>query len=192
LNLTPPRAHSRSLPLRLLRAARLDSRTYGEVAADAYATGQALAVVAIVAVTHAVAGAIRAAAFGWSPATAWVFGPVSEFAYWAAGGAATHLAARLAFGSRAGVAQVLRAFGFAAAPGVFILVAALASVGQAGSETAVLPVMVLWRVAASYVATRAALGLGVLQSVVVLAAGIAVGVLAVVAIGTPLNAVLPD
>jgi hypothetical protein len=47
---------SRGLLSRMLRAARLDGSLYGEVRADAGATGQALTVVALLAVAHGVGG----------------------------------------------------------------------------------------------------------------------------------------
>ncbi len=59
---------------RVVRAARLDGSLYAEVKTDALATGQALAVVALVALAHSLGGVIRGAYFGWNPASCFLFG----------------------------------------------------------------------------------------------------------------------
>ena len=48
---------------RVVRAARLDGSLYAEVKTDAVATGEALVVVALVALAHVVGGVIRGAHF---------------------------------------------------------------------------------------------------------------------------------
>ena len=66
-------------------------------------------------------------------------------------------------------------------PELLILVAALASL--IGAQVLVFVVLVPWRVATSFVATRQALGLGPGQSAIVLLVGVVFG-LASVGVGT--------
>ncbi len=165
------------LPGRMVRASRLDPTLYGEVREDASTGAQAAAVVALVALAHGVGGVIRAITLGWSPVEGFVLGPAGELLFWVAASVAIYLVGRYAFRGAATYGQVARPFGFAAAPGVLILLAASAS--GLGGERLLLPVIFLWRLAAGYVAVRAAFSLSRVKTAVTLLAGVATGLLAV-------------
>jgi len=104
---------------RMIRAARLDASLYKEVTADVTATGQALAVVALVALAHGTAGMVRALSFGWAdPVVGSLFGVVGEIAFFSVASLVIYLLGRFVFGQghlRAGTAPVrfLRCAGFA-------------------------------------------------------------------------------
>ncbi len=165
------------LPGRMVRASRLDPTLYGEVREDASTGAQAAAVVALVALAHGVGGVIRAITLGWSPVEGFILGPVGELLFWVAASVTIYLVGRYAFRGAATYGQVARPFGFAAAPGVLILLAASAS--GLGGERLLLPVIFLWRLAAGYVAVRAAFSLSRVKTAVTLLAGVATGLLAV-------------
>jgi hypothetical protein len=76
---------------------------------------------------------------------------------------------------------VLRPLGFAAVPGLLVLVAALASL--VGAQVAVFAVLVPWRLATSFFAVERALGVGRAKSAVALLLGTGCGVVSV-GIGT--------
>ena len=162
---------------RIARAAWLDPAFYSEVREDASVAAQAMTILLLVALAHAIGGAIRAVLLGWSPVEGVVVGPAGELLFWIAASLAIFLMGRHIFGGAATYGEVARPFGFAAAPGLLILLAASAS--GVGGETFLLPVLFLWRVAAGFVAVRAAFGLRPLHTAVVLLAGVVAGVLAV-------------
>lgn len=171
---------SRGLLYRMIRAARLDGSLYGEVRADAGATGQALTVVALVALAHGVGGIIRGASFGENPVIGFLFGALGEIAFFTAASGVIHLLGRGVPGGKVTHAQVLRPFGYSVVPGLLILPAALVSLLGAGAEAPVLIVIIAWRLATGYIAVREALGLGALKSTVTLLAGVLSGMVAVV------------
>ncbi len=162
---------------RIFRAARLDPALYAEVREDASSGAQATAVVLLVALAHGAGGVMRALLLGWSPVEGFILGPVGELLFWVAASVTIYLVGRYALGGTATYREVARPFGFAAAPGLLILVAASAS--GAGGETLLLPVIFLWRLAAGFVAVRAAFGLGPVRTTVTLLAGVVAGALAV-------------
>ncbi len=163
-------------PGRMVRAARLDPALYREVREDGRATAQAVVVVVLVALAHGVGGAIRALLLGWSPVEGLIVGPVGELLFWVAASFVIYLVGRYAFRGTATYDEVARPFGFAVAPGLLILVAASVS---GGGERFLLPVIFLWRLAASFVAVRQAFGLGWVRTAVTLVAGVAAGLVAV-------------
>ncbi|HSH79735.1 MAG TPA: YIP1 family protein [Herpetosiphonaceae bacterium] len=162
---------------RIVRAAWLDPALYREVREDASVGVQAVAVVLLVALAHGVGGTIRALLLGWSPVEGFVLGPAGELLFWVAASVAIFLIGRHIFGGASTYGEVARPFGFTAAPGLLILVAASAS--GVGGETLLLPVIFLWRLAAGFVAVRAAFGLGPVRTTVTLLAGVVAGALAV-------------
>jgi hypothetical protein len=164
----------------MIRAARLDGSLYVEVRADAGATGQALTVVALVAVAHGVGGTIRGASFGENPAIAFPFGALGEIVFFAAASGVIHLFGDRVLGGKATYAQVLRPFGFSVVPGLLILLASLVSLLAAGAQAPVLIVILAWRVAAGYIATRQAIGLEASRSAIALLVGVLSGMVAVV------------
>lgn len=164
----------------MLRAARLDGSLYGEVRADAGATGQALSVAALLAAAHGVGSMFRGASLGESVVIGFLFGALGEIAFLAAASGATYLFGTRVLGGESTYAQVARPFGFAAVPGLLILPASLVSLPAAGAQAPVLFAIIAWRLAAGYVATRRALGLDVPASSVALLVGVFSGMLAVV------------
>lgn len=167
----------RTLINRMVRAARLDSGLYAEVTADRTATGQALTVVALVALAHGLGGVIRGAYFGWNPASGSLFGVLGEISFFVVASFVIYLVARYMSGATISYSQVLRPFGFSVVPGLLILIAALASLIGAGAP--VFAVLIAWRLAAGFVAVRQASGVSVAKSALALLVGVASGMVAV-------------
>ncbi len=103
---------------RMIGAAKLDVATYDEVEHDRGATGQAAAVVAMVAVASAVGGA-GAGAGGI------IGGLISAFFGWFVWSAVTYVIGDKLLGGTATWGELLRTIGFAQAPGVLYVFAAL-------------------------------------------------------------------
>ena len=164
---------------RLVRAARLDGSLYAEVKTDAVATGQALVVVALVALAHGLGGMIRGAYFGWNPASGFLFGVLGEISFFAVASFVIYLLGRYVFGVTLAYPHVLRPFGFSSLPGLLVLAAALASLLGIGAEVPVFVVLVAWRLAAGFIAIRRASGMNVAKSGLALLIGVASGVVAV-------------
>lgn len=171
---------SASLISNMIRAARLQGSLYAEIKANTTATPQAIAVVALVGLAHAVGASIRSV-FLWSeePVPAFVIALLAEIIFWAVAAFAIYLAGRFLFSSRAHYGQVLRSFGFACVPGLLILIAALVSLPGTGAEVPVFAVLIPWRVAAGFVAVRQVLSLGMVQSGIALLAGVVPGLMVV-------------
>ena len=100
-----------SLVQRMIGASMLNTATYEEVEADRTATGQAAAVVAIVAVATAI-GAIGEGSGGI------IAGLLSAFFGWLIWSAITYFVGTKLFGGTADLGEMLRTIGFAQSPGV--------------------------------------------------------------------------
>jgi hypothetical protein len=133
---------------RVVGAARLDVRTYEEVEADATATPQAMGVV----VLAALASGVGAATLGSTGVFATVIGSLIGWVAWAA--LIWLIGTQLLPESRtkADIGQLLRTIGFAAAPGLLLVLRLLPLVGSL-----VALVVWLWQLAATVVAARQAL-----------------------------------
>ncbi len=164
-----------TLANRMIRAACLDGSLYAEVKVDRTATGQALAVVAFVALAHGLGGVVRGAYFGWNPASGLLFGVLGEISFFVVASFVIYLVARYASGATINYPQVLRPFGFSVLPGLLVLIAALASLFGIGAEVPVFVVLVAWRLVAGFVAIRRALGVNVAESILTLLVGVASG-----------------
>ncbi len=103
---------------RMIGAARVDPAMYQEVEHDTTATGQAAGVVAIVAVCSAIGGA-GAGAVGMAAAV------VAALMGWLVWAGVTYLIGDKLLGGTATWGELLRAVGFAQAPGVLYLFAVL-------------------------------------------------------------------
>ncbi len=165
----------------MIRAARLDGSVYAEISAKSGATIQAIAVVALVGLAHAVGASVRSVIL-WrgEPAPAVVIAWLAEIIFWAVASFAIYLAGRFLFSSTAQYGQVLRSFGFACVPGLLIIIATLASLLR--TEVAmvlVFAVLILWRVAAGFVAVRETLSLSLVKSALALLAGVIIGLMVV-------------
>ena len=136
------------LVARMIGAATLNIDTYEEVEADSTATGQAAAVVAMVAV----ASGIGAAGEGLSSI---VLAPVSALLGWLIWAGVTYLIGDKILGGTATWGELLRTLGFAQSPGVLYLLAVLPVFGGL-----VRFVVALWILAAGVIAIRQALDFG--------------------------------
>jgi len=103
---------------RMIGAARVDAAIYNEVEHDTTATGQAAGVVAIVAVCSAIGG-VSSGAQGMIAA---VVAAVGGWLIWAG---VTYLIGDKLLGGTATWGELLRAVGFAQAPGVLYLLAVI-------------------------------------------------------------------
>jgi hypothetical protein len=173
------RAERRSLIRRVWRAMRLDPSVYREVGQDEGATGQAIAVVGAVALAHGLGDVLRAvlasSEFDDNPATAWLFGVPAEISFWVAASMVIMGIGSL-LGARRTYPTVVRSFGFAAAPGLLIVVAALVSASL--PPLVVLAPIAVLRLAAAFLAVRASLAWGSLRSAVTLVLAVAAGLAA--------------
>jgi phage-related protein len=115
------------------------------------------------------------------PAEGFLIGVQGEIVFWVGSSFAIYLIGRYLLGSAATYGQVLRPVGFAAVPGLLILIAALASL--VGAQVVVFAVLVPWRLATSFVAVERALEVGRPKSAVALLLGVVCG-LVLVELGT--------
>lgn len=133
---------------RVVGAARLDVRTYEEVEADTTATPQAMGVV----VLAALAGGVGAATLGGTGVFVTVVGSLIGWVVWAA--LIWFIGAQLLPESqtKADIGQLLRTIGFAAAPGLLLVLRLLPLIGGL-----IAFLVWLWQLAATVVAVRQAL-----------------------------------
>lgn len=143
----------RDLVPRMVGAAMLNVATYEEVEADTNATGQAAAVVVIVAM----ASAIGSAAGGLGGMIA---GPLAALLGWWVWSGATYLIGDKIFGGTATWGELLRTLGFAHAPGVFLILGFLPLLGNL-----VEVVVRVWMLVAGIVAIRQALDFSTAKAV---------------------------
>lgn len=130
---------------RMIGAARFDVATYEEVEHDTDATGQAAAVVAIVAVCAAIGGA--------GDGSGGIIGrPIAELVGWLLWSGVTFLIGTRVFRGDATWGELLRTIGFARSPGVLFAVASFPLVG--GLVAAVAGIWILF---AGLIAIRQAL-----------------------------------
>jgi hypothetical protein len=133
---------------RVVGAARLDVATYEEVEADATATPQAMGVVALAALSSGI-GAVT------SGGTGVVGGLVSALIGWAAWAAVIWFIGTKLLPepqTRADVGQLLRTIGFAASPGLLLVLRLLPMIGGL-----IALVIWLWQLTATVIAVRQAL-----------------------------------
>ena len=113
-------------------------------------------------------------AFERDPAAeGFLIGVQGEIVFWVGTSFVIYLIGRGLLGSTATYGQVLRPLGFAAVPGLLILLAAVASL--VGAQVVVFAVLVPWRLATSFVAVDRALGVGRAKSAVALLLGVVCG-----------------
>jgi hypothetical protein len=135
----------RSITERMLGAARLDVGTYEEVEADRTATGQAAAVVAMVAVASAIGNS------GGGIARS-ILALLFALLAWAVWSGITYLIGTSVFNGKADWGELLRTLGFAQAPGVLYVFGVVPGVGDA-----VRTVVAIWMLVTAIVAIRQAL-----------------------------------
>ena len=127
-------AQRHSFTQRMIGAARVDAAMYTEVEHDATATSQAAGVVAIVAVASAVGGASAGAG-------SMVGAVIAALVGWLLWSGLTYLIGDKLLGGTATWGELLRAVGFAQAPGVLYVLAAVPGLG--GIVRAVVGIWVL-------------------------------------------------
>ena len=132
--MTSPGGQPRSMFERMKRAAMLDVDTYEEVEADTTATGQAGAVVALVAVAQGIGAA-------GNGVTGIVGGIVIALMSWLIWSGITYLVGDKLLGGTATWGELLRTLGFAQSPGVLGIFAILPVVG--GLVRFAIPIWVL-------------------------------------------------
>jgi hypothetical protein len=147
---------------RMLGAAFLNVETYEEVEHDQTATGQAAAVVVIVALCQAIGGS-SAGLFSAAGAA------VLAFVAWLIWAGLTFVIGDKLFGGEATWGELLRTLGFAQAPGVLYLLDILPFVGWVASVVAS-----VWIVIAGFVAVRQALDIGNFKTLLTILIGGAV------------------
>jgi hypothetical protein len=130
---------------RMIGAATLSVDTFEEVEADDTATGQAAVVVAMVAV----ATAIGTSGQGLGAA---LLSPLAALLGWVVWAGVTLFIGTKLFGGTANWGEMLRTLGFASAPGILLLLAAIPLIGLAVNL-----VVPLWMLVAGIVAIRQAL-----------------------------------
>lgn len=138
----------RSMTQRMMGAARLQVATYEEVEADETATGQAALVVLVVAAAQAIGSA-------GAGLTGIVFGVLAAFLGWMVWAGVTYLVGDKLLGGTATWGELLRTLGFAQAPGVLYVFAAIPLLGAL-----VRLVVVVWVLVAGIIAIRQALDFG--------------------------------
>jgi hypothetical protein len=135
----------RSLIERMMGAAMLDVSVYEEVEADRGATGQAAAVVAIVAVCSAIGN--------YSHGGKGVIGAIiAAFLGWLIMAALTYVIGTKLFGGTADMGEMLRTLGFAQSPGVIAILGIIPFLGRL-----VVIAVAIWQLVTAVVAIRQAL-----------------------------------
>ena len=133
---------------RMKRAAMLDANVYEAVEADRSATGQAAAVVAMVAVAQAIGSAGEGA-----PGI--IGGLLAALLGWFVWSGVTYLIGDKLLGGTATWGELLRTIGFAQSPGVFAILAIVPIVGGL-----VRVIVAIWILIAGIIAIRQALDFG--------------------------------
>ncbi len=144
---------SRSLTERMKGAALLDVDTFEEVEHDANATGQAAAVVAMVAAAQALGA--------WGGPLAMGKAALAALIGWVAWSGITYLIGTKLFDGEATWGEVMRTLGFAHAPGVLAVLGIIPLFGGA-----VRFALLFWLLAAGIIALRQALDISTGKAVV--------------------------
>lgn len=148
-----------SLAERMIGAAKLQIWAFEEVEADETATGQAAAVVAIVAVAQAI-GAIGSGSGGI------LSGLLSAFFGWAVWSGVTYLVGSRLFHGTGDWGELLRVIGFAYAPGVLWVFGFIPVFG-----TLIRGIVAIWILVAGIIAIRQALDFSTGRAILTAAIG---------------------
>lgn len=163
---------------RMVRAAKLDVQVYEEVEHDLSATGQALTVVALAALSSGLGEALSAIMAGrpGGAIAGFVAGLFLALLGWALGSFLVYFIGTRVFGGVATWGEVLRTVGFANAPGVLQIVRFIPVLGGL-----VLFVTGIWVLVCTVVAIRQALDVDTIKAVLTaIIAGIAYFFIAVI------------
>ena len=155
---------SRSLPRRMLRAARLESALYEEVEAEPRALAQALVVVLLASA----AGALGARLGAYPPLHV-ALDALAPIVYWVGASLFTYMAGATFFRgpeTETDFAEVMRTTGFAFAPGLLnVVLGGLPAIDAAGLHVPPSLLADAWVAVASIVAVRQALDFGTLRAI---------------------------
>lgn len=146
---------SRSLPRRMLRAARLESALYEEVEAEPRSLGQAFAVVLL-----ASAAGVLGAWLADQPPLRLALEAVEPVVFWLGASLFAYMAGATFFRgphTQTDYAEVLRTTGFAFAPGLLRVLGGVPAIDAAGLHIPPTLLSDAWVVLASIVAVRQAL-----------------------------------
>jgi len=174
-------ATSRSIVDRMVRAARLDVSLYEEVEADITATNQALMVVVLVAVAAGIGQAIAASTSG--PGSPGIIGPVigsvvSALLGWAVWSYVVYFVGTRFMGGTATYGELLRTLGFAETPSILLILSFIPILGGLASLVAL-----VWRLVAGFIATRQALDLDNMRTLIAILLGLVALVVVVTIVG---------
>lgn len=142
----------RTMTERMIGAARLDVDTFEEIEHDTTATRQAAGVVAMVAVAQAVAG------IGSGVGTI-IGGLLAAFIGWGLWAGVTYLIGDKLLGGTATWGELLRALGYAQAPGLLLVLAVIPLLGGI-----VRFAVGIWILVAGFIGLREALDIGNLKT----------------------------
>lgn len=142
----------RTMTERMIGAARLDVDTFEEIEHDTTATRQAAGVVAMVAVAQAVAG------IGSGVGTI-IGGVVAAFVGWGLWAGVTYLIGDKLLGGTATWGELLRALGYAQAPGLLLVLAVIPLFGGI-----IRFAVGIWILVAGFIGLREALDIGNLKT----------------------------
>ncbi|MEZ4414936.1 MAG: Yip1 family protein [Gemmatimonadota bacterium] len=146
-------AQARTMSQRMVGAAMLDIDTFEEVEADETATGQAAAVVAIVAACQALGH--------WGSQVGMIRAAIAALVGWAVWAGVTYLIGTRLFDGKATWGEVLRTLGFAQAPGILAVLGLIPLV-----RWGVGLVLPFWMLAAAIVGLRQALDISTGKTVI--------------------------
>lgn len=138
----------RTMTERMIGAAKLDVDTYEEIEHDTTATRQAAGVVAMVAVAQAIAG------IGGDLGTM-VGGLLAAFVGWGLWAGVTYIIGDKLLGGTATWGELLRALGYAQAPGVLLVLAVIPLFGGV-----IRFAVSIWILVAGFIGLREALDIG--------------------------------
>ena len=150
----------RLLP-RIARALRLEAELFEEVEHDHHAGGQALIVVLLASACGGAGNAIAARLLGFGeagPASILVFA-AALLASWLAWSFVTMTIGTTLFGGRADMGEMRRALGFAAAPGILMIVPGLGAI--VGVPWSLVAMVIAVRQACDFTTRRALATVGV-------------------------------
>jgi hypothetical protein len=165
------------LKQRLVGALLLRPATYAGLKDEPGAWAESVLVVVAIAVSHGLGAVLRSPSQGYfeAPSFTFLFGFMGEILLWLGTSASIFFGASVIPGRRVWFGELARPLGFAAAPGVAVIIAGALS-GHGEVVFPLLIVMGLWRVAASYVAVREGLAVSSGKAAAWLAVGLLGGI----------------
>ena len=173
---------------RMVRAAKLEAPLYEEVEADVTATNQALLVVVLGAVASGIGAAIGAAmATGpttGNPGGSLIGGVISALIGWAVWSYVLYFVGTRFMGGTATYGELLRTLGFSESPSLLLILSFIPVLGGLLSF-----VVGIWVLVAGFIATRQALDLDNVKTLITIALGIVAVAIVVVVLSVIFGAI---